>query len=320
MKALNFDRKLKYVTDAPIPQPVPEMGEALIRVKMAGICSTDLEITQGYMNFTGIPGHEFVGVVEECEDQDWIGRRVVGEINCPCRSCPTCRAGRVNHCSHRTVLGILGRNGAFAEYLCLPVENLHRLPEKIRDEHGVFVEPVAAAFQILQQTAITPEDRVIVIGDGRLGLITAQVLNGTGAQLNVIGHHEENLEVLRSFGIQTILEKESKDLDTADVVIDCSGSPRGFERSRKMLRPGGRLVLKSTFASLVPVNLSELVVDEITLIGSRCGPFAPAISALAKNEVEVSPLISEVFPIEQGREAFAKASTQGVLKVLLKMG
>ncbi len=317
MKALNFDRKLKYVTDAPIS--VPEPGEALVRVSMAGICRTDLEIIQGYMNFAGIPGHEFVGVVEQCEDQDWIGRRVVGEINCPCLSCPTCRAGRTNHCPHRTVLGILGRNGAFAEYLCLPVDNLHRLPEEISDQEGVFVEPVAAAFQILDQTAITPEDRVIVIGDGRLGLLTAQVLNGTGAQLNVIGHHEEKLEVLRSLGIQTILEIESKDLDTADVVIDCSGSPSGFERGRKMLRPGGRLVLKSTFASLVPVNLSGLVVDEITLIGSRCGPFSPAISALTKKEVDVSSLISAVYPLEKGIEAIQRASVPGTLKMVFKI-
>lgn len=314
MKALRFDGELSYDPNAPMLVTVK--GEALVRVRMAGICSTDLEIMKGYMGFTGVPGHEFAGVVEKCDDVDWVGRRVVGEINCPCLACPVCDSGRTSHCPHRTVLGISGRDGAFAEYLILPLRNLHELPEEVSDEHGVFVEPIAAAFEILEQTEVSPQDRVAVIGDGQLGLLTAQVLKTTGASVTVIGHHEENLEILRAFGMQVLLEEESSGMERADLVIDCSGSPGGFDRSRSIVRPGGRLVLKSTFASAHEIDLSSLVVDEITLIGSRCGPFAPAISALAEGEVVVSPLISAVYPLEQGVEALHRASDPGLLKVL----
>ncbi len=315
MKALIFDEKLKFKTDA--PPPVPREGEALVRVSMAGICSTDLEIIKGYMGFTGIPGHEFVGVVEEAGNPDFVGKRVVGEINCPCRSCSMCSSGLTNHCVQRTVLGIKGRDGAFAEYLTLPLENLHLLPEEMSDEQAVFVEPVAAAFEILEQTKISDRDRIVIVGDGRLGILCAQVLMTTGAELTVIGHHQEKLSTLVSLGIDTLLESESGALQLADVVVDCSGSSAGFARSRELVRPGGRLVLKSTFASSVQVNLSSLVVDEITLIGSRCGPFLPAISAIAKNEVKVSSMVSAVYPMAQGVEAFERAASPGVLKVLL---
>ncbi len=318
MKALIFDEKLKFVPDAPMPVPVE--GEALVRVSMAGICSTDLEIIKGYMGFKGIPGHEFVGVVEESENRDFVGKRVVGEINCPCWACSMCSSGLANHCPQRTVLGIKGRDGAFAEYLTLPLQNLHLLPEEVSDEQAVFAEPVAAAFEILQQTKISEEDRVVIVGDGRLGLLCAQVLmKTTGAKLIVIGHHQEKLSILGGLGIDTLLDRDSRDLQGVDVVIDCSGSPAGFERCRELVRPGGRLVIKSTFESLVQVDLSSLVVDEITLIGSRCGPFLPALSALVKKKVEVSSMISAVYPVEQGVEAFEQAASPGVLKVLLKM-
>jgi alcohol dehydrogenase len=317
MKALHYDGELRLIADAPLPKR--REGEVLVRVRMAGICSTDLEIIKGYMGFYGFPGHEFVGEVEEADDPAWIGRRVVGEINCPCGSCLTCASGRSNHCPNRTVLGILGKDGAYAEYLTLPVKNLYELPDAIGDESGTFVEPVAAAFEILKQTRISPQDRVVVVGDGRLGLLVSQVLKRTGVALTVIGRHEEKLGIVRKLGIDTVLEDESGSLQSADMVVDCSGSPEGFLRSRSLVRPGGRLVVKSTFASSVQMDLSSLVVDEITLIGSRCGPFPPAISALADKEVEVLSLISAVYPLEEGIEAFRKASEPDTLKVLLKM-
>jgi alcohol dehydrogenase len=315
MNALIFDGKLKFAPDA--PTPVPEEGEALVRVSLAGICSTDLEIIKGYMGFTGIPGHEFAGVVEAAENPAFVGKRVVGEINCPCRSCSMCSSGLTNHCPQRTVLGIKGRDGAFAEYLALPLENLHLLPEEMSDEQAVFVEPVAAAYEILEQTKISDRDRIVIVGDGRLAILCAQVLMTTGAELTVIGHHQEKLKILGNLGIDTLIESESGDLQRADVVIDCSGSSGGFARSRELVRPGGQLVLKSTFASSVQVDLSSLVVDEIHLIGSRCGPFLPAMSAIAKNEVIVSSMISAVYPMTEGVEAFERASSPGALKVLL---
>jgi threonine dehydrogenase-like Zn-dependent dehydrogenase len=286
---------------------------------MAGICSTDLEIVKGYMDFTGIPGHEFAGVVETADDPSWVGRRVVGEINCACRSCATCKAGRPNHCPNRTVLGILGRDGAFAEFLTLPLENLHALPDTISDIQGVFVEPVAAAYEILEQTSVSAEDRVVVVGDGRLGLVAAQVLKTTVADVTVIGHHGEKLALVRDRGIHTLLEEDAGGIEPADVVVDCSGSAAGFARSRTAVRPGGRLVLKSTFAASAQVDLSSLVVDEITLIGSRCGPFAPALEALQNGDVQVDSMASVVYTLDQGIEAFSKASATEAIKVFFKM-
>ncbi len=317
MKALHFDGNLRYIPD--YPAPAPGKGEALVRVKMAGICSTDLEILKGYMGFSGIPGHEFVGMVEACDDPELRGRRVVGEINCPCGACAMCRRGLGNHCASRTVLGIQGRDGAFAEYLTLPIDNLHVLPDEVSDAEGVFVEPLAAAFEILEQTGISASDRVVVVGDGRLGILVAQVLKRTGADLTVIGHHKEHLPMLLDLGIDARMEGDGDGPEGADVVVDCSGSPSGFIRSRAMVRPGGRLVLKSTYASMSEVNLSSLVVDEITLIGSRCGPFQPAIRALAEKEVDVSSMMTAVYPMEQGIEAFSRASAPGTLKVFLQI-
>jgi len=317
MKALRFEGNLRYVPDC--PDPAPARGEALVRVKMAGICSTDLEILKGYMGFKGILGHEFTGVVEACDDPELMGKRVVGEINCPCGACDMCIRGLGNHCASRTVLGIQGRDGAFAEYLTLPQENLHPLPDSLSDEQGVFVEPVAAAFEILEQAEIAPEERILVVGDGRLGSLVAQVLRGSGAALTVIGRHEENLAILHRLGIHAVLEKDLAGLQGADIVADCSGSPAGFDLSRRLVRPGGRIVLKSTLTSPVQVNLSSIVVDEITLIGSRCGPFEPAMWALAGRKVDVDSMISAVYPLDQGIEALKRASLPGVLKVLLKM-
>jgi len=301
------------------PRPVSPPGEALVRVRLAGICNTDLEIVRGYMGFRGVLGHEFVGTVEEAEDRSLIGQRVVGEINAYCGECPTCRAGRPTHCPNRTTLGIWGRDGAFAEYLTLPVRNLHVVPEGISDEEAVFTEPLAAALEILEQVHLRPTDRVVVLGDGKLGLLVAQALALMGCDLLAVGRHREKLAILARRGIPTALEAEAEGL-AADVVVECTGRPEGFAAARRILRPRGTLVLKSTYHGYVEADLTGLVVDEITLVGSRCGPFPPALRMLERGLVDVRSLISAVYLLAQGVEAFARAAEPGVLKVLLRVG
>jgi threonine dehydrogenase-like Zn-dependent dehydrogenase len=302
------------VEDYPRPEPLPE--EALVGVKLAGICNTDLEIVHGYMGFQGVLGHEFVGVVEECAGKSLVGQRVVGEINCCCGECPTCLAGAPTHCPHRTTLGIWGRDGAFADYLSLPVANLHIVPEAVSDEAAVFVEPLAAALEILEQIQVKPTDRVVVLGDGKLGLLVAQVLGLTGCDLVVGGRHEEKLAILERRGIDARLANELP-TEKADVVVDCTGHPSGFAAARGLVKPRGTLVLKSTFHGDVEVNLSMLVVDEITLIGSRCGPFAPALHLLERGLVDVESLVSVTCPLDERLAAFERAQKKGILKVLL---
>jgi alcohol dehydrogenase len=316
MRALIYDGQLRLAKD--YARPVPPPGEALVRVRLAGICNTDLEIVRGYMGFRGVLGHEFVGVVEECADGSLVGQRVVGEINCYCGQCPTCRAGAPPHCPNRTTLGIWGRDGAFADYLSLPVANLHTVPEAVSDEAAVFVEPLAAALQILEQVQVKPTDRVVVLGDGKLGLLVAQVLGLTGCDLVVGGRHEEKLSVLRRRGIDARLA-DALPADKADVVVDCTGHPSGFSAARGLVKPRGTLVLKSTFHGDVEVNLSMLVVDEITLIGSRCGAFAPALRLLERGLIDVRSLISATYPLDEGPAAFEQAQKKGTLKVLLDM-
>ncbi|MBI4715959.1 MAG: alcohol dehydrogenase catalytic domain-containing protein [Nitrospirae bacterium] len=315
MRVLTFDTRLSLRKDYPVPKPGP--GEALIRVTLAGICATDLEIVRGYMAYRGIPGHEFVGIVEESPDRQWIGRRVVGEINAACGRCPTCLAGRRTHCPHRTVLGIEGRDGAFADYLSLPVANLHAVPENVPDEEAVFAEPLAAAFRIPEQVAIGPESQVYVLGDGRLGLLVAQVLHATGCRLTLIGKHREKLALADQWGIQTAL-LTSVPTSPADVVVDCTGSPAGLQQAMTLTRPLGTLVLKTTCADPFAFNPSPLVIHEITVVGSRCGPFAPALEALRTGAVQVTPMIHEVYPLAEGVRAFETDGTAGVFKVLLK--
>ncbi|MGQ9626217.1 MAG: MDR/zinc-dependent alcohol dehydrogenase-like family protein [Anaerolineae bacterium] len=310
MHALTYDGELSLVEDYPRPAAPP--GEALVKVLLAGICNTDIEITRGYMGFRGVLGHEFVGIVEES------GQRVVGEINCPCGNCLICLRGIPTHCPNRTTLGILGRDGAMAEYLTLPLANLHPVPESVTDEEAVFVEPIAAALEVLEQAHIRPTERVVVLGDGKLGLLVAQVLSLSGCELIAIGRHEEKLAILRQRGIEARLVEKAGEIK-ADVVVECTGHPSGFETARKILLPRGRLILKSTFHGETSLNLSALVVDEITLIGSRCGPFPPALRLLERKLVEVKPLISAIYPLAEGLEAFKKAQEKGVLKVLLKM-
>jgi threonine dehydrogenase-like Zn-dependent dehydrogenase len=305
------DRSLRAKDDA--PRPVPPPGEALVRVTLAGVCNTDLEMVRGYYPFTGIPGHEFVGVVDD-GPRDWIGRRVVGEINASCGTCDTCRAGRRTHCPTRTVLGIKGRHGVFAEWLTLPVENLHAVPDHVADEVAVFTEPLAAALHIRDQVAVGPGDRVAVIGDGKLGQLVARTLALSGCALTVVGRHAAKLARLAARGIATAPALEPR---SADVVVECTGNPDGLALARAAVRPRGTIVLKSTYHGEAPVNLSAVVVDELTLVGSRCGPFAPALELLASGRVEVADLVDARFPLADGVAAFEKARAPGVLKVLI---
>ncbi len=294
----------------------------MVRVTLSGICNTDLEITRGYMGFHGVLGHEFVGLVEQAPDSVWIGQRVVGEINCVCGSCGACLRGDGTHCPHRTTLGISNRDGTLAEYCVLPLENLHRVPDGVRDEQAVFVEPLAAVLEIADRVHIRPTEQVIVVGDGKLGLLVAQVLRLTGCELCVVGRHESKLSVLARQGIDTCLERDvpaEAAVDMVDVVVDCTGHPDGFALARRLVRPRGKMVLKSTFHGDNQVNLTMLVVDEVTLVGSRCGPFAPALRLLQQGLVDVESLIDAVYPLAEGVAAFERAGTRGTLKVLVKI-
>lgn len=301
---------------ADLPIPRPPAGEALVRVSCAGVCNTDVELTRGYYPHRGVLGHEFVGVVET--EGEWHGVRVCGEINASCGECAPCRAGRRTHCERRTVLGIVNRDGAFAEYLTLPFENLHAVPQSVPDDEAVFAEPLAAALEITQQVHVRPDDAVVVIGDGKLGLLCAQVLALTGCDLTAVGRHRDKLDVLARRGIRTALAIEAPAL-RADVAVECTGSPAGFELARGLLRPRGTLVLKSTYAGSITVDLSRVVVDEITLVGSRCGPFTPALGLLARRQVDVRSLIHARYPLQDALAAMERAVQPGVLKVLLKV-
>jgi len=313
--ALAFDGERLILREQPIPTPAA--GEALIKVRLAGICNTDLEIVRGYMGFRGVLGHEFVGEVAAAPDPAWVGQRVVGEINAYCGACDTCRSGAPTHCPNRTTLGIAGRDGALAEYCTLPVHCLHPVPDGVSDEEAVFVEPLAAALEIPEQAHIRPTERVIVVGDGKLGLLVAQVLALTGCDLACVGRHGNKLALLQRLGIETRLAAEVAGL-RADCVVDCTGHPEGFALARSILRPRGRLILKSTYHGRIEADLTGLVVDEIALVGSRCGPFAPALRLLQRRLVDVTGFIDSQFRLEDGLAAFARAGTRGVLKVLVR--
>ncbi|WP_016874737.1 alcohol dehydrogenase catalytic domain-containing protein [Chlorogloeopsis fritschii PCC 9212] len=316
MKGLWLENKqLQLLSDIPIPEPPP--GEALVRVLCAGICNTDLELTRGYYPFTGILGHEFVGIVEQ-GPENLVNQRVVGEINAVCGQCRFCRSGNSTHCENRTVLGIVNRHGAFADYLCLPVENLHIVPDRIPTEVATFTEPVAAALEIQQQLTLQPNHRVLVVGDGKLGQLVAQTVALSGCELLVVGRHPEKLANLEARGIKTGFADAVTD-KAFDVSVECTGNAQGFAIARRALRPRGTLVLKSTYAGNLSLDASSLVVDEITLIGSRCGPFPLALEVLAQGKVDVQPLIHARYSLSEGLAAFAHAQTKGVLKVLLEM-
>ncbi len=312
MRALLFDGQLSYQTDHPAPTPLD--GEVLVRVHLAGVCETDLQLMKGYMSFRGILGHEFVGVAESGA---LAGRRVVGEINCACQRCETCRAGLGTHCPDRTVLGILNHDGAFAETIAVPERNLHAVPDAIPTDVAVFTEPVAAAFQIPAQVPIRQTDRIVVLGDGRLGNLCAQVLAGISDHVLVVGKHPEKLALLADQGIDTGLLTDGVDRRAADIVVDCTGSPTGLPTALDLVRPRGTIVLKTTVAGTQTMAYAPFVIDEVTLVGSRCGPFDEALVALEQGTVDVAPLISQRFDLSQGVAALERATAKGVLKVLL---
>lgn len=300
-----------------LAEPGPPPGEALVRVLMAGVCNTDLEIMQGYMGFQGVLGHEFVGMVEACDNEHLRGKRVVGEINCVCHECRYCQLEMPNHCARRTVLGILNRNGAFAEYLTLPEENLHIVPEGVPDEVAVFTEPVAAAFRIVEQLSIEDGQRVIVLGDGKLGQLIAQVLWLRSKNTLCVGKHPWKLALLDALNIETALSDDSIE-PGADVVVEVTGSAAGLQRALELVRPEGAVVLKTTVAGESAMNMSLPVINEVRIVGSRCGPFRPALEALALGNVEVRPLISETYPLAEAAEAMERAKAPDVMKVLLR--
>lgn len=315
MKGILFDGQLRLAEDLRFPSP--GRGEVRIRTVLAGICNTDLEIVRGYAAFTGVLGHEFVGIVDPSGDSALAGRRVVGEINAACGTCPTCLRDQPTHCPRRTALGIRGRPGVLAEYFCLPERNLHLVPDAVPDELAVFVEPLAAACEVLDQVHVRPTDRVIVLGDGKLGLLVAQVLALTGANLTVVGHHLAKLAILEKRGIHTCTAPGTVPHD-ADLVVECTGRPEGFQAAQRMVRPRGTLVLKSTTHGLLKANLSSLVVDEIHVIGSRCGPFAAALRLLVQGWLDVRSLIEAEYPLAQALAAFEHAARPGALKILVR--
>ena len=314
MRAIVLDDRVMVLESRPAPNPGD--GEVLVRVRCAGICETDLQLIKGYMGFRGVLGHEFVGVAES---GPMAGRRVVGEINCACWTCDTCRRGLHTHCPNRTVLGILNHDGAFADLIAVPQRNLHVVPDSLSDDIAVFTEPVAAAFQIPAQITISAKDRIIVLGDGRLGNLCAQVLARISDHVIVVGKHREKLALLASLGIATALLSDPIDERAADIVVDCTGSDTGLPTALTLIRPRGTIVLKTTVAGTQTLAWAPFVIDEVTLVGSRCGPFDRALAALEKGEVNVQPLISERFDLGKGIEALERAQAKSVLKVLLQI-
>ncbi len=315
MRAIRFDgeqARLEGVDFEPRP------GEAVVKVRSVGVCNTDLEILRGYAGFRGTLGHEFVGEVVEARDESLVGKRVVGEINCGCGVCELCVSGDPRHCPDRTVLGIVGRDGAMADFMSLPEGNLLVVPDRVPDRHAVFVEPLAAACEILDQVAIGPGSRVAVVGDGKLGLLIAQVVATTGADMTVVGKHAGKLEILAARGIRTALVDVFDAAVRFDVVVEASGSARGFAFAQRIVRPRGTIVLKSTIHGDVPFDATSLIVNEVTLVGSRCGRFGPALDLIASGRVDVEPLVSRVLPLSAGASAFDVATEPGVLKVILE--
>lgn len=311
------DNQLQHRTDLPLPQP--QADEALVQVRQAGICNTDLELIKGYYPYTGILGHEFVGQVEQ-GPAHLQGKRVVGEINAACGNCDYCHRHLSTHCEQRSVLGIVNRHGAFAEYLTLPIANLHPVPDHLPDQVVTFTEPLAAALEIQEQIAISPSHRVLVVGDGKLGQLVAQTLALTGCQLFVVGRHSEKLDNLSVRNIATGFEPDlNQQLRSFDIAVECTGNPQGFDLARKALRPRGTLVLKSTYAEHLTIDAAAIVVDELTVLGSRCGPFAKALDLLDQSAVDVTSLIQTTFPLSQGIQAFEVAQQRGTQKVLLSI-
>lgn len=315
MRALSLKDKLEFKE---IPKPEPREHEALVKVVKAGICNTDLELIKGYMGFEGVLGHEFVGIVEEAAEGDWIGKRICGEINFGCGDCDACRRGMSRHCPNRTVLGILNQNGAFSDYVVIPIKNLNDVPDALSNETAAFVEPVAAALEILEQIQIEPNQRVAVIGDGKLGLLICHVMKLTGCDLSLIGKHRTKLQRAESKGVKTHLVENLPEIEF-DVVVEVSGSASGFETAMQLVRPRGTIVLKSTYHGRLELNAAPIVIDEITVVGSRCGQFAPAIRLLEQKLIDVEPLIDAEYELEDFENAFRHATESDSLKILLRI-
>jgi threonine dehydrogenase-like Zn-dependent dehydrogenase len=316
MLTLYFDGKPEI---RELPRPAPAPGEVLIRVRLAGICGTDLEVLKGYHGFRGVMGHEFVGEVAGPDNSPWLGKRVVGEINLSCGVCDLCRRGLGHHCRQRRVLGLKDRHGAFARYLTLPEANLHEVPREVPDEAAVFTEPLAAALHVTEAVPLSPESRVLVVGDGSLGLQISWVLALSGAEIHLAGHHSEHLALARPAGVAAFLEPDLPETDY-DVVAEASGSPGGLELALDRVRPQGAVVLKSTYVGHFPLDPARLVVPEVRLVGSRCGSFPGALRLLRQGWVDPRPLIARTFPLSRGVEALDRAQRPGVLKVLLACG
>ncbi|MAX23433.1 MAG: alcohol dehydrogenase [Phycisphaeraceae bacterium] len=321
MKALVLLGK-QLILDNNFPDPKPQEDEAIIRPLLMGVCSTDLELCKGYMDYNGVLGHEFVGIVEDVankkKNKHWIGKRVVGTINCVCGECDMCQRGLQEHCRDRTVLGIQNRHGCFAEYFSLPVRNLIEVPETVDNDNAVFTEPLAAAFQILRQLTVEGRPFVTVLGDGRLGLLCAQVLTQLNGTVRLLGKHPEKMERCEKWGVKHRLVSEVGLRADQDIVVDCTGSSEGLELAMQMVRPRGKLVLKTTVADKRPMNLAPIVINEIEVIGSRCGPFPEALSALRSNTVDVVSLISRRMKLSDGPDILRAAKQPGVIKVLVE--
>ncbi len=329
MRALVY-RNNTLTLEKSYPRPSLESGEALIKVLQVGICNTDIEIIRGYMNFHGVLGHEFVGIVESVHEgpgastpKSLIGKRIVGDINAACHqpNCHYCQCGMPTHCPNRTTLGIVNRDGAFAEYLSLPIENLHLVPDNVSNEEAVFVEPLAANFEMLEQVHLKPTDRATILGDGKMGQLAAQVLALTGCEVTMVGKHDEKLALVQQRGIQTQKLEDiapSAAEQWVDLVVECTGSAQGLELAMQLVRPRGTIILKSTVAATSTIHLAPIVIDEIRIQGSRCGPFAPALRALSQKLVDVRPLISARYTLDEGLAAFQRAEQKGVLKVIVR--
>ncbi len=331
MRALVFEHG-RLRLEKRYPEPSPAEGEALIRVVQVGICNTDVEIVRGYLGFEGVVGHEFVGVVAEVSGdgqarERFAGRRVVGEINAACyrADCAYCQQGMASHCPRRTTLGIGGRDGAFADFLTLPVQNLHLVPDEVSDEEAVFVEPLAANFEMLEKVHVRPTDRVVVLGDGKMGQLAAQVLALNGCEVTMLGRHEEKLALARRHGVLTervdVGDENvwSRGDERADLAVECTGSEAGLAMALRLVRPRGTIILKSTVAARSSLHLAPIVIDEIRVQGSRCGPFAPALRALSQRRVDVRSLISDRYTLDEALAAFERAVQPGVLKVLVRI-
>jgi threonine dehydrogenase-like Zn-dependent dehydrogenase len=314
MKACLFDGRVVRL-DPDYPEPAPVAGEVRVRVDLAGVCRTDLEIVKGYMGFKGVLGHEFLGTAIEGR---LMGRRVVGGINCVCGRCDLCRAGLPTHCRQRTVLGIAGRDGAFAQYLSLPESNLHEVPKSVSDRQAVFAELLAAAIQIGKQVPMEPGRKVVVLGDGRLGLLVAQVLRTWRVAPVVVGHSPAKLEILESLGIASILAENARPAHDAPIVVECTGRADGLAMALRFVRPRGTIILKSTVADTAGLDLAPIVINEITVVGSRCGPMADAVAMLERREVQVEPLITAEYPLDRAPEAIEAAARPGTIKILIR--